>query len=94
MKLSFLRLNSAIKSSPISEGVTEIRISYYLARDKPDNMTLVSHEDTTRGHSSWCDQGDDSGTPHPSARLPRNTVTGIRGWPMHYPDVHPLGMVG
>jgi hypothetical protein len=32
--------------------------------------------------------------PHPSARLPHDTVTGIRGWPMHYPDVHPLGTVG
>jgi hypothetical protein len=32
--------------------------------------------------------------PHPSACLPLNTSTGIRGWPMHYPDVHPGGMVG
>jgi hypothetical protein len=23
--------------------------------------------------------------PYPSARLPRDTLTGIRGWPMHYP---------
>jgi hypothetical protein len=46
------------------------------------------------GHSSQRDQGDDQGPPHPSARLPRDTSTGIRGWPMHYPDVHTLGMVG
>jgi hypothetical protein len=32
--------------------------------------------------------------PHPSARLAHDTMMGIRGWPMHYPDVHPLGMVG
>jgi hypothetical protein len=30
----------------------EIRINYYLARVKLDNMTLESHEDTTSGHSS------------------------------------------
>jgi hypothetical protein len=30
-----------------------------------------------------------------NTRLPRDTSAGIRGWPMHYPDVHPLGgMVG
>jgi hypothetical protein len=56
-------------------------------------MTHVSHESTTSGHSSRHDQGDDQGPPHPSAHLPRDTATGIRGWPMHYPDVHPLGMV-
>jgi hypothetical protein len=32
--------------------------------------------------------------PHPNARLPRNTAMGIRGWPMHYSIVQPLGMVG
>jgi hypothetical protein len=57
-------------------------------------MTLECHEDTMRGHSSRRDQGDDPGPPHPSARLPRTTTMGIHGWPMHYPDVHPLGMVG
>jgi hypothetical protein len=57
-------------------------------------MTHVSHEGATSGHSSRRDQGDNQGPPHPSARLPHDTVTGIRGWPMHYPDVYPLGMVG
>jgi hypothetical protein len=32
--------------------------------------------------------------PHPSAHVPRDTLMGICGWPMHYPDVHPGGMVG
>jgi hypothetical protein len=34
------------------------------------------------------------GPPYPSACLPRDTSTGIRGWPPHYPNVHPLSMVG
>jgi hypothetical protein len=57
-------------------------------------MTHVSHEGTMSGHSSRCDLGDDQGPPHPSARLPRDTTMGILGWPMRYPDVHSLGMVG
>jgi hypothetical protein len=61
---------------------------------KPDNTTHVSHEGATSGHNSRHDQGDDQGPPHSSARLPCDTATGIRGWPMHYPDVHPLGMGG
>jgi hypothetical protein len=57
-------------------------------------MTHVSQDGTTSGHSSRRDQGDDQGPPHPSAHLPRDIVTGIRGWSMHYLDVHPLRMVG
>jgi hypothetical protein len=57
-------------------------------------MTHMRHEGTTSGYSSRCDQGDDQDPPHPSACLPRNTAMGIHGWPMHNPDVHPLGMVG
>jgi hypothetical protein len=57
-------------------------------------MTHVIHEGTTSGHSLQRDQGNDQGPPHPSARLPCDTVAGIRGWPMHYPDVHLLSMVG
>jgi hypothetical protein len=41
-----------IKPSPIPEGVTEIRINYYLERDKHNNTTLESHEDTMSGHNS------------------------------------------
>jgi hypothetical protein len=32
--------------------------------------------------------------PHPNAHLPHDISTGIRGWPMHYPDVHPGDVVG
>jgi hypothetical protein len=32
--------------------------------------------------------------PHPSARLPQDTMMAIHRWHMHYLDVHPLGMVG
>jgi hypothetical protein len=45
----------------------------------------MSHEDTTSGHSSQRDQGDDPRPPHPSARILCDTSAGIRGWPMHYP---------
>jgi hypothetical protein len=57
----------------------EIQTNYILGRDRPDNMTLESHEDTMSGHSSRCDQRDDLGPPHPSARLPRDTSTDICG---------------
>jgi hypothetical protein len=56
-------------------------------------MTHVSQGGTTCGHSLGHNQGDDQRPPHPSARPPRDTMTGIRGWPIHYTDVHPLGMV-
>jgi hypothetical protein len=61
---------------------------------KLDNTTQVSQEGTTSGHSSRRDQGDDQGPPQPSAHLPRDTVMGIHGWSMHYPNVHPLGIIG
>jgi hypothetical protein len=48
----------------------------------------MSHEDTTSGTSSRRDQGNDLGPPHPSARLPRDTLISIRGWHMHYPGIH------
>jgi hypothetical protein len=52
MKVELLCLDAASMPSPISKGVVEIRINIHLARVKPDNMTLESHEDTTSGHSS------------------------------------------
>jgi hypothetical protein len=54
-------------------------------------MIHMSHEGTMSGHSLRCDQGDDLNLPHHSARLPRDTSTSIRGWHMHYLDVHQLG---
>jgi hypothetical protein len=37
-------------------------------------------------------KGVKPGPPYPSACFSRDTSTGIRGWPTHYPDVHPRGM--
>jgi hypothetical protein len=34
------------------------------------------------------------GPSYPSACLPRDTSTSIRGWSTHYPDLHSVGMVG
>jgi hypothetical protein len=59
----------------------------------PDNTTLESHKDSTSSHSSRCGR-DDLSPPDPSAHLPHDTSTGIRGWPMHYPYLHLLSMVG
>jgi hypothetical protein len=39
-------------------------------------------------------QGVEPSAPHPSVGLPRDTSTGIRGWPPHYPSLYLLGMVG
>jgi hypothetical protein len=94
MKLKFLRFNAASMPSPISEGATDNQIVFTLQGIKPDNMTLERHKDTTSGHISRCDQGDDQGPPHRSACLPHDTAMSIQGWPMHYPNVHPLGLVG
>jgi hypothetical protein len=65
MKVELLRLDSAIKPSPISEGIVEIQIIYTLQGIKHDNMTLECHEETTSGHSSWCDQGVELGPTSP-----------------------------
>jgi hypothetical protein len=40
------------------------------------------------------DQGVKLGPPYPTACLPRDVSTGVRGWPIRYPDVYPGGMVG
>jgi hypothetical protein len=40
------------QASPISEGVTEIRINSHLARYQPGNTTHVSHEGNTSDHLS------------------------------------------
>jgi hypothetical protein len=31
--------------------------------------------------------------PHPSVRFPRDTLTDIRGWHVHYPGVHLIRVV-
>jgi hypothetical protein len=40
-EVQLLRFDTRIKPSPISEGVTEIRISIHLAREKPNNTTYA-----------------------------------------------------
>jgi hypothetical protein len=39
-------------------------------------------------------QGVKLGPPHPSARLPHDVSMGIHEWPIRYPGLHPVGMVG
>jgi hypothetical protein len=50
----------------------------------------------TRRMATFRDVIKESGwvLPHPGACLTRDTSTIIRGWPMHYPDVHSGGMLG
>jgi hypothetical protein len=40
------------------------------------------------------DQGVEPDPPYPSARLPCDVSTGIRGWPIHYPDLDTVVVVG
>jgi hypothetical protein len=40
------------------------------------------------------DQRVEPDPPYSSARLPRDVSMGIRGWPIHCPNLHPGGMVG
>jgi hypothetical protein len=95
MKEELQRLNIANKPSPISEGVVEIRVNSQPC--KGINLT-TQHTQARRAprveKNAQHDQGNDQGPPHPSARLPHMSQRTHRGWPMHYPDVHPLGMVG
>jgi hypothetical protein len=53
MKLIIICLDAANKQSPMSEGVSKIRInSQSLQGYKPDNMTHAGQEGTTSGNSS------------------------------------------
>jgi hypothetical protein len=69
-----------------------IRINLHLSREQHDTReSRRQHESQqfamTIKELGWV-------LPHPSARLPRDTVIGIRGCPVHYPSVHPVGVVG
>jgi hypothetical protein len=82
------------QASPISKGITEIRINIHLASDKPHSMTHVSLK-TPRVATVHDDyQRVESGPPYPSEGLPCDTSTGIHGCPPHYPSIHLLSMVG
>jgi hypothetical protein len=62
-----------------------------------DNQLIVRHSRVmkTPRVATFHDAIKESGQvlPNPSACLPRDTSMGIRGWPMHYLNVHPGGMV-
>jgi hypothetical protein len=70
------------------QAITHIRVSHgdsnqwsTLQGYKPDNMTHTGQVGTTSGNNSRHDQGDDQGSPQPSACLPhvclrRQTVGG------------------
>jgi hypothetical protein len=73
----------------------EIRTNIHLEREQLDNTTYArSHEPYIWQQSVMIIKELDRVLPHPSACLPHDTSTGIHGWPIHYPDVHPRGMVG
>jgi hypothetical protein len=82
MKVTLLLNGCNKQESLMSESVMVIRIN--LEPCKGNHMTHVSHEDTKSGNSSRRGQRDDPGPPHPSARIPHDTSTGIRGWPTQY----------
>jgi hypothetical protein len=86
MKVELLRLTSVSMPHPYPRVSRRFELIYTLQGIKSDNTIHVSHEGTTSGHSSQRDQGDDSGPPHPSARLPRNTLMGIRRGPCNIPS--------
>jgi hypothetical protein len=79
----------------MSESAMEIRINFKPCKD--NHLTTRHSRDTkTPRVATFHDVIKESGwvLRHPSARLPRDTLTSIRGWPMHYPNVHTGGMVG
>jgi hypothetical protein len=83
------------QASPIFKGVTEIWIN--IQHCKGNNLSTWHTWTTTTPwativHDDY--QRVESGPYYPSAGLPHDTLTGIRGWPPHYPFYHPLSMVG
>jgi hypothetical protein len=95
MKVELPRLNTAIKPSLISESVTGIRTNLQPCNARPEEMT---HTPSQRAYMwPWFATSiKELGRvlPHPSACFPRDSLMGIRGWSIHYPDVLLGGMVG
>jgi hypothetical protein len=94
MKLIILRLDSANKSSPMSEGVAEIQINSQPCK----GINLTTWHTQARRHHEW-----QPFTTWPkswvgsyltlvsfSMHMPRRTQ---HGWPKHYPIVHPWSEV-
>jgi hypothetical protein len=94
IKLIILRLDSANKPLPMSEGVAEIRIDNQLCR----GINLTTRHTQARGHYEWrqfttwlTSRAGSNLTLVPSSmRMPRRTH---RGWLKHYPIVHPWSEV-
>jgi hypothetical protein len=95
MKLITLRLNTANKPLPISEGVTEIQINnqpykgtnlttWHTQAQKAPRVTTVHNavKETIKAHLTLMHI------------FHKYASAAHRGWPMHYPIIHPLGMVG
>jgi hypothetical protein len=92
MKVELLRDDSHKQESLISESVVAIWTNLHIAREQHDTCTVMKTPRVVTVRDN--DQRDDPGLPHPSACLPRDVSTGIHGWLVHYPNVHPGGMVG
>jgi hypothetical protein len=88
MKVELLCLGAANKPSPISEGVAEIRINSQHC--KGINLT-TRHTEARRAQRVTTVHDAVKEKIRPGGRMPRWTH---RGWHMHYPIIHPLGMVG
>jgi hypothetical protein len=94
MKLINLRLDSANKPSPISEGVIEIQINSQPCK----GINLTTWDTQARRHHEWQQlttrstswAGSYLTLVSSSTRMPRRTH---HGWPEHYPIVHPWSKV-
>jgi hypothetical protein len=95
MKLIILRLDSANKPSPISEGVVEIQINSqpckginlttrHMLTWRAPRVTIVNNvvKEMIRAHLTLVHV------------FHSYASADTHGWPMHYPIIHPLGMVG
>jgi hypothetical protein len=94
-EVTLLRNDCNKQESLTSESVTVIRINLQPCNG---NHQATQHMRVTKAPrvTTICDAIKESGRvlPHSSACLPCDTSMSIRGWPMHYPDVHPRGVVG
>jgi hypothetical protein len=90
MEFTLLRLDTVTKSSPISEGVTEIWINIHLARENKATWHMWGLLDPTK-RPQFATMIKESGrvSLFSSACLPRDTTHwAIRGCPVHYFGIH------
>jgi hypothetical protein len=85
--MDFLRNDSSEQASPISEGVVKIWINITLQ----DNNLTIRHTWATQAPRVTTVHDDNQRVEpdpsYPSAGLPRDTSSGIRGWLPHYSNV-------